>query len=249
MESGIFKDLRLSIIRPTYDEADNIVPLIDETLRYIHEKLNYDFLEIIVVDDDSPDRTWELVQNHKDKNVKVIRRLENRGLCNSINEGIIKAQGDIIVWMDCDFSHPPEYIPQMVECVALGWDIAVNSRYVAGGEDVREGKGTLIQKCLSWLLNMIMWGILGQSFRDYTSGFIAVRKNVVDDLKLCGDYGEYFINFIYRAIKNKYRVLELPYINKKRRFGISKTGNNIIDYIGRGNKYLLMIWRIKMNKR
>ena len=94
-----------------------------------------------------------------------------------------------------------------------------------------------------------MWGILGQSFRDYTSGFIAVRKNVVDDLKLCGDYGEYFINFIYRAIKNKYRVLELPYINKKRRFGISKTGNNIIDYIGRGNKYLLMIWRIKMNKR
>ncbi|MCK5569599.1 MAG: hypothetical protein KAJ15_07770 [Spirochaetes bacterium] len=71
---------------------------------------------------------------------------------------------------------------------------------------------------------------------------------MVDDLKLYGDYGEYFIDFIYRAIKNKYRVLELPYINEKRRFGISKTGNNIFDYVGKGTKYLRMIWRIKMNK-
>ncbi len=234
---------------PTFNEADNIVTLLDETLQHVRERLSCTLLEIIVVDDNSPDRTWELVQNYPDKAVHVIRRLDNRGLCNSIWEGIKNSRGDIIVWMDCDFSHPPKYIAQMVECVALGWDIAVNSRYVAGGEDERKGKGTQFQKALSWILNVLLWTLLGQSFRDYTSGFVAVKKSVVEKVGLQGDYGEYFIDFIFRAIENGYRVLELPYINSRRRGGESKTGTNLADYLKRGRKYLSTMWKLRFNRR
>jgi len=242
-----FENISLSVVMPTYNEAENIVPLIKETLKVVREHFSFQFLEILVVDDNSPDETWKLAENCGENSVKVIRRLENRGLRNSIWEGVQQAKGDIIVWMDCDFSHPPRYIPQIISCVLLGWDIVVNSRYVAGGEDVREGKGTWLQRILSWILNRITWVLLGTSFKDYTSGFIAVQADVVKSLGLNGDYGEYFIDFIYRAIKRGNKILELPYANEPRVAGESKTGSNFFDYARLGVQYIitLLMLRIK----
>ncbi len=241
-----FENISLSVVMPTYNEAENIVPLIKETLKIVREHFSFNFLEILVVDDNSPDETWKIAENCGENEVKVIRRMENRGLRNSIWEGVQKAKGEIIVWLDCDFSHPPRYIPQIVSCVLLGWNIAVNSRYVAGGEDVREGKGTWLQRILSWFLNRITWLLLGTSFKDYTSGFIAVRADVVRNLGLNGDYGEYFIDFIYRAVKKGEKILELPYSNEPRVAGESKTGSNLIDYARLGVQYIVTLLMLKI---
>ena len=99
--------------------------------------------------------------------------------------------------MDCDFSHPPDKIPQMLHMLDEGYDVVVNSRYAIGGGEDRGGKGGAIQLILSRVLN---WGIrfmLKPSFSDYTSGFVAVRRSVLAEHELAGDYGEYFIDFIY----------------------------------------------------
>jgi len=240
-----FDDISLSVVMPTFNEAENIAPLIRATLDEIRTHFTCRFLEVLVVDDNSPDETWRVAAETGDPAVRVIRRMSDHGLRKSIEHGVQEARGDIVVWMDCDFSHPPRYVPQLVACVCVGFDIAVNSRYVAGGEDVREGKGTWLQRMLSWLLNHFTWLMLGQAFRDYTSGFIAARTAVIRELGLRGDYGEYFIDLIYRGVRAGYKVLELPYRNEPRAAGESKTGANIFDYARRGVKYIWILVQLR----
>jgi dolichol-phosphate mannosyltransferase len=241
-----FDDISLTVVMPTFNEAENIAPLIRATLQEIRAHFTCRSLEVLVVDDDSPDETWRIAATTDDAAVRVIRRMTDHGLRKSIEQGINEARGDIVLWMDCDFSHPPRYIPQLVACVCVGFDIAVNSRYVASGEDVREGKGTWLQRILSWLLNHATWLMLGQAFRDYTSGFIAARTAVIRDLGLRGDYGEYFIDLIFRAVCAGQRVIELPYRNEPRAAGESKTGTNVFDYARRGLKYIWFLVKLRM---
>jgi dolichol-phosphate mannosyltransferase len=241
-----FNDISLTVIMPTFNEAGNIAPLICAILAEIRAHFTCLFLEILVVDDNSPDETWRLATTTGDPSVRVIRRMADHGLRKSIAQGVTEARGDIVLWLDCDFSHPPRFIPQLVACVCVGFDIAVNSRYVASGEDVREGKGTWLQRMLSRWLNHLTWLMLGQSFRDYTSGFIAARRDVIRALGLRGDYGEYFIDLIFRAVRARYRVLELPYRNEPRAAGESKTGTNLFDYARRGIKYLWLLVKLRL---
>jgi len=244
-----YSPLDISVVMPTYNEAGHIQDLIRdvEHALVLAEAERY---EIIVVDDNSPDHTWELARQTPGINassLRVIRRLEDHGLTNSIRDGIDASRYNVVVWMDCDYSHPPEKIPQMLYMLGEGHDVVVNSRYVIGAGEERSGKGGPVQLFLSRLLN---WGIrfaLKPSFSDYTSGFIAVRRYVLDEFDLRGDYGEYFIDFIYRVIKSKkYSICETPYVAVARRSGESKTGTNIIQYIRRGWKYLWTVLRLKL---
>jgi dolichol-phosphate mannosyltransferase len=93
----------------------------------------------------------------------------------------------------------------------------------------------------------VRW-FLFPSFSDYTSGFVAVRRNVLDDIPLTGDYGEYFIDFIFRALCRHYRVCEIPYVALPRQSGESKTGSNIIQYFARGRKYIFTVVRLRVYK-
>jgi len=236
----------VTVVMPTFNEAGNIVDLAKDTLVAL-EGSGVQDAEVLVVDDNSPDGTWHLVEqlSNSDPRVRVIRRMSDHGLTKSISEGIAHAKHDVVVWLDCDFSHPPEKIPQMLYMLGEGYDVAVNSRYTVGGAEERSGKGGPLQMFLSWMLN---WGtrfMLDAKFSDYTSGFIAVRKGVLDDVPLRGDYGEYFIDFIYRAIKRGHRVCELPYEAPGRRSGESKTGSNLGDYARRGINYLKTVIRLR----
>jgi dolichol-phosphate mannosyltransferase len=239
----------VSVIMPTFNEGGHIQALICETARALLASGIRDY-EIIVVDDDSPDRTWEKAAQaacEQPVNVRVIRRMENHGLTVSICDGIAFAQSEVIVWMDCDFSHPPEKIPQMLYMLRQGYDIAVNSRYTIGGGEDRTGKGGVVQLFLSRLLNWTIRFMLNPAFSDYTSGFIAVRRGVLTEIDLRGDYGEYFVDFIYRAIKSGYHVCELPYVAMPRRSGESKTGNNMVQYAKRGWKYLWAVFQLRLH--
>lgn len=241
-------DEGVSIIMPTLNEAGNISDLITKSVSAI-QNFGVNKIEVIVVDDDSPDKTWEVAQKVScpPANIKVIRRLTDHGLTSSLRDGIDTAQYGTIIWLDCDFSHPPDRIPQMLYMLDQGFDIVVNSRYVVGGSEDRVGKGGPLQMFLSISLNWIIRFVLQASFADYTSGFIAVRRNVLKDLPLRGDYGEYFVDFIFRALHKKYRVCELPYVALPRRSGESKTGTNLIQYIRRGRKYLWIVIKLRFN--
>jgi len=233
---------RLSVILPTYNEVDNIQSLIDtiiEALEEVHE--------IIVVDDDSPDGTSKIVENMiktgKYPFLKLETRKANHGLTNSIWRGIELAKGDVVGWMDCDFSMPPKYLPVLLSLIKADHDIAVGSRFLLGGSwigDKKDAANSIMGVVLSRLMNLFIQICLDHRFRDYTSGFVVARKEIFNRIKLRGDYGEYFIDFIYRALKLGYNVVEVPYVWRLRASGSSKTGTTLRDYCKRGWKYIAM---------
>ena len=236
---------------PTLNEAGHIQDLIRHAVGCLEEAGVKDF-EIIVVDDDSPDLTWEKAGQTPGvdrSRISVLRRTHDFGLTASLRDGIRAARHDAVVWMDCDFSHPPERIPQMLYMLDEGYDVVVNSRYVVGGGEDRGGKGGAVQLILSRLLN---WGtrfMLKPSFSDYTSGFVAARRAVLAEHELTGDYGEYFIDFIYAVLRDeRFRVCELPYVAPPRRTGESKTGTSLGQYLSRGRKYLWTVVRLRFSR-
>lgn len=236
------------MILPTYNEAGNIVDL----AKAIHDVITQPH-EIIVVDDNSPDGTSRLIQGLIDTGSAPWLRLEtrftDRGLTKSIQRGIDLAKGDTIVWLDCDFSMPPPIIPQLLGNIESGYDIAVASRFVAGGKYKEShqwfgGEESRAAILLSRLLNWFLRHALFASFTDYTSGFIAIRKDVLNRIRLKGDYGEYFIDLIYRAILLGNTFIEIPYENVPRRAGESKTGSSFMHLFKRGLPYLGTIVRM-----
>ena len=239
---------KVSVILPTYNEKDNISPLI----LGIQSQLNNQEYEITVVDDDSPDGTWRTVQELRknDERINLIRRSGRSGLTSAISEGIDSSSGDIIVWMDADLSMPPEKIKDLLERVNDGYDLSVASRYVPGGGIVliEKSQDSFLSAILSFVMNFVIQHLLDSSFKDYTSGFIAVKKEVLENIKLRGDYGEYFIDFVYRSMKKGYKVSEVPYICGARQHDTSKTGSNLLQYIKRGQKYIWTAVRLKLTK-
>jgi len=238
----------LSIILPTYNEAQNIVDLIRELKRTVKVPN-----EIIVVDDNSPDGTSKLVNDYirqyKRQRVRIEIRLKDKGLTNSISRGIQLARGQIVAWMDCDFSMPPRVINTLMAKLEEGYDIAAGSRFIPGGQTKRliaHKKDSVVAILFSSLLNLCIRLLLGSWFHDYTSGFVVVRKQVFDALTLRGNYGEYFIDFIYRAHSASFRIAEVPYVCLPRRKGESKTSGSIWKLLRLGIQYLTMTIRVRL---
>ena len=236
-------------VLPTYNERDNIAQLIRGILASAITPHR-----VLVVDDNSPDGTSavvtelaaELNQTGETKLV-LIKRVGEKGLTSAIQRGIDEAINThgaaIVTWMDCDLSMPPQDIPKLVRLITEGGaDIAVGSRWIPGGADVAHG---LMARSLSWIINRFAMLILGSQVHDYTSGFIAARSASLQKLPLRGDYGEYCIDLLGRAIRADYRVREAPYICVPRTAGDSKTGANLWDYLVKGRKYVAAVWRLR----
>lgn len=227
-----------SIILPTFNEKDNIVKIIAEINKYAQNP------EIIVVDDDSPDLTWKIAQDLKLKNVKVIRRISNKGLAASIYEGIENATGEAVIWMDCDLSHPPNLIPKLLASLVDN-DIAIASRYNHGGKDKRKFRRFLT----SYAFNLYAKIILGLKVKDTDSGFIAVKRHVFETVKVNPKgYGEYFIEFMYKCQRKGFKISEVPFIMEDRTTGNSKTGESIFSLLKMGFKYCNKVIKIRFNK-
>lgn len=232
--------MRVSVILPTYNEAANVEPLARDIIR----ALSSHDVEVLVVDDDSPDGTWR-VAGAMGPPVRVIRRTRDRGLTRALNEGILASQGSVVCWMDADFSMPPALLPELVSAVEQGADLVAGSRYVTGGSDGREN--VPLHRVLSRVITGLAAALLVPSFRDYTSGFIAVRRDLLTALgPLRGDYGEYFIDLVYRAHRHGARIRELPYRCVPRRAGESKTATSVAGFARRGVGYLRTIARLRL---
>lgn len=239
----------VSIIVTTYNEADNVIPLLDAIERSVPYRK-----EIIVVDDNSPDGTSRAVagfiQKRKSDTIFLITRTSARNLTKSCQEGIDASRGDVIVRMDCDFSMPPSVIPKLLEKISSGYDVVVGSRFIKGGrEKDTNQKDTFFAVLFSKVLNRFLRIALGRNFYDYTSGFIAAKREVFNTIRLRGDYGEYFIDLVYRSRAHNFTMIEIPYICLPRRRGESKTGSTIIQLIGRGRKYVATAVRLLLEDR
>jgi dolichol-phosphate mannosyltransferase len=237
--------LTLTVILPTYNERENVSILINGILRHVTTPV-----QVLVVDDNSPDGTWQVVEEIAtvEPRVRLLRRITERGLTSAIWAGIQAADTDAVSWMDCDLAMPPEVIPRLLERLADGADIALGSRYVRGGSDPGH---SLTARAFSVTINLFASLLLGWGVRDYTSGFIAARRTVFDGcgdrppeknggrgLTLRGDYGEYCIDLLARAQMAGLNVQEVPYTCGARLSGESKTGSNPVDYFRRGWKYV-----------
>jgi dolichol-phosphate mannosyltransferase len=243
-------------VLPTFNERDNIQELIERLLANdIKPYL------VLVIDDNSPDGTWQIVENLATRyqfspspppekgekvGVALIRRIDEKGLTSAIQRGIDEAihtyGAGIVTWMDCDLSMPPEDVSRLVELIQQNQaDVTLGSRWVAGGADRAHG---LMARTLSWIINTFAQVLLSREVHDYTSGFIAARSEVLERIRLRGDYGEYCIELLCRAKRLGYRVVEVPIVCVPRSSGESKTGLTLWDYLSKGRKYVATIWRL-----
>ncbi len=216
----------VSIVIPTYNEKDNITPLIER----IDKALSGHAYEIILVDDNSQDGTEEIVSGLASRYpVKLLVRRTEKGLATAVIHGIKNASGPVICVMDADLQHPPEIIPELIKAVANGADMAFASRYVPGGGCPQWG---LVRRIISKGAIMLSHGLLPSSRRvkDIMSGFfIFKRDNVdIDKLKPIG----YKIALEIMLVGNFPVVTEVPFIFEDRTAGQSKLrARTQIDYL------------------
>ena len=230
----------VSIVLPTYNEKDNIRPLIEA----IRRNLKGEF-EVIVVDDNSPDGTGDVVElmGRQDSRIRLLRRRDGRGLTASLREGIAAARYDYVIWMDADFAHPPALLPTLIE-ESDQFDIVVASRYVPGGED---GRASRLRRGISLLLNRISALVARSSVRDLSSGFLRVKKAVFAQIPLQGEYGDYCIDFLICAEKAGYQIKEIPFTNVDREEGYSKTTTNPLIFFRYALIYLRTLLKLRRN--
>ncbi len=206
---------------PTYNEAGN-VPVLLERLR---DALAGRDFEVVLVDDSSPDGTAQVAERTAESlgvRIVVIRRPGRQGLSSAIMHGIMHSRGDVVVVMDADLQHPPEKVPELVEAVLGGADIAIASRYVPGGKV--EGwplYRRLVSRGAVILARLLVDG--ARPVRDPVSGFFALRKDVVRgvDIRPSGSF-KVLLDIL---AKGRYRqVVEVPYEFGHRYRGRSKLG-------------------------
>jgi dolichol-phosphate mannosyltransferase len=237
-ESGSPPHGLVSIILATYNESENIRDIIASIFNSLPDPV-----EIIVVDDNSPDLTWEIASDMGDPRVKVIRRMKTRGLASAINRGIIESQGNYIGWMDADMCHPPALLPNMLaslkEC-----DVVIGSRYVKGGKDDRNPSRVVSSRFINRMASLV----LGRGILDYDSGFILMHRDVLDSVSLSpSGYGAYFIEFIYACCRKGMKVVELPYTFTERTKGVSKSNTNLFQFGIAGFGYITRILKTRFS--
>lgn len=209
----------ISVIIPTYNEKMNIIPLVESIITTLSNGYEY---EVIVVDDDSPDKTADVVAKNFKSNsrIKVFKRKGERELATAILFGIKKSKGDIIVGMDADFNHPPDKIPELIEDLKYH-DMVIASRFIHGG-----GMEDRVRYLLTGVFNLFLKYVLGFPTSDNMSGFYAIGKKRLSAFPLkmiYRGYGEYHLRLVYLARSLGLSIGEVPVYYKNRINGESKS--------------------------
>lgn len=211
--------MRVSVILPTYNEVGNIVDLVNLIIKNIPDNWDY---EIIVVDDNSLDGTYQVVRDtFKENNAVVpVLRTTDRGFAKSIRAGIEKACGDQILVMDTDLTHDPIEIPKLLH-VGQIYDIVSGSRFCQGGN--MESTGHYLSSLLyNWMLRII----LRTQIQDNLGGYFTISLQNLKRLpydKIFYGYGEYFFRLLHYAQRSGMSLVEIPAYYRHRQRGKSKS--------------------------
>lgn len=222
---------KLTIVLPTYNEAENLPLMIDALFA-----LPIDNLHLLVVDDGSPDGTGQLAEDHAKQHpgqISVLHRTSKAGLGPAYIAGFkeaIASGANYILQMDADFSHQPEYIPQMLEAMQQNdSDMVMGSRFIRGGS-VDPSWG-LYRKLLSWWANRLyVPSILRIPIYDATGGYrLWKRETLIGiDLDRIKSSGYVFqVEMVYVTVKLGYNVKEIPIHFPDRQRGESKMDTKI----------------------
>lgn len=225
------------IIIPTYNEKENIVKIIDRLNDVF--KLIKDFqMEILIVDDSSPDGTGEIVgkMQKKYRHLHLLVNKEKKGLgaayIKGFKQAMEKLKADVVFEFDADGSHQPKYIPLMLEQISKGADVVVGSRYVSGGSMPKDWG--LDRKIVSYFGNLVSRLVfLTFQYKDMTSGFRATKTDFLKKInldKLLSKQYAYKIHLYYALHRLKAKIVEYPIDFIDRTVGKSKfPKNNVID--------------------
>ena len=224
-------DKKISIILSTYNEAPFVVQTINEILNNIKN------VEIILVDDSSNDGTLEKVKKINNPNIKIYSR-RFRGLASSFLLGLINSSGDIIGWVDSNMKSAAAKLPEMLDQLNNN-DIVLLSRYVEGGNDERDKLRSFASQFLNWIYQFA----LSKKIKDYTSGmFVMKREVLLTAIPNCFGHGEFFVEFVYKALKRGAKIHEIPFVHQADLIKRSKTAPNFFHFIYLGFHYLSVIF-------
>jgi len=227
----------------TYNEKENIDKLIRQIFR-----IGLDDLFVVVTDDNSPDGTAQVVEKLQAeyKNLNLIRRSGKLGYGSAHVAGfkLALSQGaDLLISMDADFSHDPKYLPEMIEAIESGHDVAIGSRRIPGGEVV--GWNWWRKFCSRGAMT-ISKILLGITVSDLTSGYRAYRREVFEKIDLATIHSEgysFLEELIYLIEKNNFTVKDIPIVFVDRKFGRSKLSKKEIV------NFFITIFKIRFRKK
>lgn len=226
------------VVVPTYNERDNLPVLAQAVLA----RPGY---RMLVVDDNSPDGTGVLADQlaAKDGQVRVLHRKGKEGLGAAYKHAFTLALSEgwqRIVQMDADFSHDPKDVPRLLAALDAGADLAIGSRYTAGGGTQNWGLGRQI---ISRGGGLYARAALGVDIRDLTAGFKAWNARTLEGINLdavnAKGYG-FQIEMTFRALRNGFKAVEVPIVFADRRVGQSKMSGTIFV------EALTLVWRLRM---
>ena len=202
--------MKIAVIIPTYNERENIPILINE-LKDVFKKNKING-NIIVVDDNSPDGTGKIVEDiqKKDSKINLVSREKRLGLGTAYIAGMKYAINnlnvDLIMTMDSDFSHNPNYIPSFIEKINQGFDMVLGSRYISGGGTYR---WPLYRKVISWGGNTLPRLVLGLKTHDNTTGFRCYKKEVLKKINLdaikSNGYS-FLVEMVFLCQRNNFKI-------------------------------------------
>ncbi len=225
--------MRLSIVSPTFNEAENVSRLVSEVSRSV-KGLDY---EILIVDDNSPDLTWSVAEQISRQNprVRVMCRKQNPGLGPAVIDGFKAATGDVIACIDADLQHDPSILPKMVEELGADSGVVVGSRYVDGGGT---GDWNFLRRAESWIATKLAQVFLGVRLKDPMSGYFLMRRedfSTIED-KLNARGFKILLEILAKLRPDTVR--EVPYTFRTRTAGESKLSGKVVF------QYLEQLWRL-----
>jgi dolichol-phosphate mannosyltransferase len=240
---------KLAICIPTYNEKDNIIPLVEKVQKEVQKApIN---VTVIVIDDNSPDGTGKLADRLAAKYqkhpfiVEVIHRKGKLGLASAYMDAFKKALSekyDYILTMDCDFSHQPKYIPIFLKEIKE-YDMVIGSRNVKGG---RAEDWSFLRHLISKGGSLYARTILGVPINDFTGGFNLYRYKVLKSLDFDSFIStgfSYVIEIKYQIAKKGFSFLEVPIIFPDRKKGKPKMNKKIFF------EAMLRVWQIRFGKK
>jgi dolichol-phosphate mannosyltransferase len=226
MTNGNGGSPRALVCLPTYNEAENVVPMVEAILAAAP-------VEVLVIDDGSPDGTGELADELARELpwLDVLHRTKKEGIGRAYLAGftrVLESDASFVLEMDCDFSHDPADVPRLIAACEDGADLALGSRWVAGGGTVNWG---LLRRLISRGGSLYARIVLGVGIHDLTGGFKCYRRRVLEtiDLDAIESKGYAFqIETTYRTLRAGFRVEEIPIHFVDREEGGSKMSKAIV---------------------
>ncbi len=233
--------MRVLVLIATYNEKENIAAILDEVFNFVPQA------NVLVIDDNSPDKTYEIVEDLAQEKFTnrlfLLKRAGKLGLGTAYVAGFnwgITRKYDVIMQMDADFSHNPKYLPVFLEEIKTN-DLVLGSRYVKGGGVVNWG---FIRKCISVGGSLYSRIVLGLSIRDLTGGFKCFRREVLETINvnnLRSNGYSFQIETTYKTFLHKFKIKEVPIIFEDRRVGQSKMSSKIFL------EALIMVIKLRFN--